>query len=90
MKDSQESPLVKCRKVKEEFILVFSENEDGRQLRVAIQRHVTVCPECAAKAEHTRRIVTLIRERCRCEAPRDLRHRILSKLQGGREQKQAG
>lgn len=71
---------MKCKQVKEEFVFVYGEDEDGRQLRVAIYRHVNDCPECAAKAEHTRRFVTLVREHCRCEAPRELRSRILSVL----------
>lgn len=69
-------PAMKCKQVKEEFILVYGEDEDGGRLRIAIQRHVSACPECAAKAEHTRRFVTLVREHCRCEAPSDLRRRI--------------
>lgn len=71
---------MKCKQVKEEFVLVYGEGEDGGRLRIAIHQHVTDCPECAARAEHTRRFVTLVRERCRCEAPSELRHRILSVL----------
>lgn len=71
---------MRCKQVKEEFVLVYGEDEDGGRLRVAIQQHVTTCPDCAAKAEHTRHFVTLIREHCRREAPSDLRHRILSVL----------
>jgi hypothetical protein len=71
---------MKCKQVKEEFVLVYGEDEDGGRLRVAIHRHVTACPECAAEAEHARRFVMLVREHCRCEAPSELRRRILTVL----------
>ena len=72
---------MKCRKVKEEHVLVFSQDEAGRNLTVAIQRHVSICPDCARKAEKTRRIVTIVRERCvREQAPLDLRQRIMACL----------
>ncbi|MDA8017836.1 MAG: hypothetical protein MPN21_10355 [Thermoanaerobaculia bacterium] len=71
---------MKCKQVKEEFVLVYGEDQDGGQLRVAIQQHVTDCPDCAAQAEHTRRFVTLVREHCRREAPSGLRRRILTIL----------
>ena len=71
---------MRCKQVKEEFVMVYGEDEDGRRLRVAIHQHVTACPDCAAKAEHTRRFITFVREHCQCEAPTDLRRRILTVL----------
>jgi len=74
---------VKCRKVKEEHVLVFTRDEAGRQLTVAIQHHVSVCPDCAEVAEQTRRIVTIVREHCGREAaPDTLRQRIVARLRG--------
>ena len=72
---------MKCRKVKEEFVLIFGKDDDGRDLRIAIQRHVAICPDCAQMAENTRRIVTVVRERCtRAVAPTDLREKVLQVL----------
>lgn len=74
---------MRCRKVKEEFVLLFGRQEPGRRLTVAIHQHVSDCPECARQAEHARRIVTIVRERCtRQRAPGDLRERILDRLRG--------
>lgn len=72
---------MKCRKVKEEHVLVFTKDEAGRELTVAIQRHVSVCPDCAEVGEHTRRIVTIVRRQCiRETAPETLRERIVARL----------
>ena len=77
-------PKTRCRKVKEEFVLHFREEEDGRRLSVAFHRHVSACPDCAKEAESTRRIVTIVRERCgRRSAPGSLRDRILAGLRHG-------
>ena len=70
-----------CKKVKEEFVLLFRHNELGQSLTLAIRRHAHICPNCRRKAEHTRKIVTIVRERCvRSPAPSDLRERILDGL----------
>ena len=69
---------MRCKQVKEEFVMVYGEDEDGGQLRIAIHQHVTACPDCAAKAEHTRRFITFVREHCRREAPTDLRRQLVA------------
>lgn len=70
-----------CKKIKEEFIVLFGEDAAGQDLMLAIRRHVSICPRCAEKAEHTRKIVTIVRERCSREsAPGELRERILARL----------
>ena len=71
---------MRCKQVKEEFVMVYGEDEDGGRLRIAIQQHVSACPDCAAKAEHTRRFITLVREHCQRQAPSELRRRILTVL----------
>lgn len=71
-----------CRKVKEELVLLIS-GDDDRNLTVAIRHHVSVCPHCAQRAERTRKVVTIVRERCgRQRAPMSLRDRILARLHG--------
>ncbi|MEM8930291.1 MAG: hypothetical protein AAGE94_03915 [Acidobacteriota bacterium] len=72
---------MRCRQVKEEFVLVFGRQEPGRRLTVAIRQHVSDCPECVKLTEQTRRIVTIVRERCvRRQAPVNLRERIIDHL----------
>ena len=72
---------MKCRKVKEELVLLIS-GDDDRNLTVAIRRHVSICPHCAERSARTRKVVTIVRERCRRQrAPMSLRDRILSRLQ---------
>lgn len=73
---------MKCRKVKEELVLLLREGEEGQDLTIAIRRHVSVCPHCARRAEQNRKMVTIVRERCaRRSAPTSLRARILARLQ---------
>ena len=50
-------------------------------LLIAYRSHVADCPHCAQEAQLTRRLLTIVRERCvRCEAPSRLRARILAGL----------
>ena len=75
---------MRCRQVKEEFVLVFGRQEPGRRLTVAIRQQVADCPECIQLTAKTRRIVTIVRERCvRRQAPGDLRERIIGHLRDG-------
>lgn len=70
-----------CKKIKEEFVVLFGQDGAGRDLMLAIRRHVSICPRCAEQAEHTRKIVTIVQERCTREvAPGELRERILNRL----------
>lgn len=68
------------RKVQQEFVVVFCQNEEGMTLRVAIRQQVEACPDCQEKAEMTRRMVAIVRTHCHPKAPQDLRTRILSCL----------
>lgn len=69
------------RKVKEEFVVVFCQDSAGITLKIAIRQHLEACPNCQEQAEHTSRIVSMVRSRCRREcAPQDLRLRILALL----------
>lgn len=70
-----------CKKIKDEFIVLFGQDSAGQDLMLAIRRHVSICPQCAEKAESTRKIVTIVRERCTREsAPGELRERILARI----------
>jgi len=69
-----------CRKVQEEFIVVFCQNEAGTTLRVAIRQQVQSCPDCQQKAAMTHRMVAIVRTRCVRPAPQTLLGRILSCL----------
>ena len=69
-----------CRKVQEEFVIVFCQDEAGMTLRVAIRQQVEACPDCQEKAAATRRMVAIVRSHCSQKAPQDLRSRILSCL----------
>ena len=70
-----------CKKIKQEFIVLYGEDGAGRDLMLAIRRHVSVCPRCAEKAAHTRKIVTIVQERCTREsAPGELKERILARI----------
>lgn len=69
------------RTIKEEFVVVFCQDEAGATLKIAIRQHVVACPNCQEQAEHTNRIVAIVRARCRRELPpQDLRTRILALL----------
>lgn len=70
-----------CRRVKEEFVMIFGQQDEGRSLLIAMQRHVQACPHCHERAENTRRIVTILRQRCLpSRAPKGLRSRIVDGL----------
>lgn len=70
-----------CKKIKEELVFLFIDNEMGKELVIAYKRHVSHCPECARRERTTAYLVSLLRERnLRCEAPRRLRGKILSGL----------
>ena len=80
-KTTDDCESMDCKKVKEELVFLYADNEMGREVRVAFKRHVSLCPRCARKAEFTRRLLDLIRERARRrEAPRRLRAKILAGL----------
>lgn len=68
------------RKVQEETVIVFCQDEAGTTLRVAIRQQVEICPDCQQKAAMTRRMVAIVRTRCVRPAPQTLLGRILACL----------
>lgn len=72
-----------CRRVKE-VIFLYTDNEMEEEVRVVFTRHLSVCPECAARIRRAYRLLGLVRRRCaRASAPAGLRERILMRLQIG-------
>lgn len=70
-----------CKKVLEELIFRFADDEMEQELRVEFKRHVADCPHCARQAQYTRRLLMVVRQRAtRCAAPTHLRERILAAL----------
>jgi mycothiol system anti-sigma-R factor len=66
-----------CRRVREALFL-YVDNELEAELVVSLRHHLDLCPGCARQIEHTLRLLTLVRERCRrASAPERLRQRIL-------------
>ncbi len=79
---------MKCKRVREEFVFRFVDNEMGQELQVAFDRHVADCPHCAQQTQFTRRLLTIVRERTvRCHAPTSLRDRILAHLPHRRDRR---
>lgn len=70
-----------CKKIKEELVFLFIDQEMGRDLVISYKSHVSSCPECARQERSTAYFVSLLR-RCnlRCEVPSRLRGKILSGL----------
>jgi len=71
-----------CRKIREELVFLYVDDDEmGQELLVAFHRHVSDCPHCAQKAQLTRRLLTIVRERTeRRRAPGHLRLKILANL----------
>lgn len=70
-----------CKRIKEELVFLFADNEMGQELLISFRRHVSVCPHCAREAEYTRELLTIVRRRAiRRPAPRGLRTKILAAL----------
>ena len=69
-----------CREISESLFL-FVDNEMEEALLIIFKEHVAKCPGCAQKTDYTRKLLWLVRERCaRCNAPQNLRNRILTNL----------
>jgi mycothiol system anti-sigma-R factor len=67
-----------CRSFRESIFL-FTDNELEHELVTSFREHSDRCPDCARRADYTRRLLTLVRERCcRQSAPPQLRIRILA------------
>lgn len=71
-----------CKTARQVLILYAADELDGDQLS-GFAAHVGECPECQTEADHARRLVIVLRQRCRClriSAPDHLRLRILASL----------
>ena len=69
-----------CKKIKEELVFVYVDDEMGQELLIAFRSHVSKCPHCAQEVEHTEQLMTVVRKMPRQVAPPNLRDRILSGL----------
>ena len=70
-----------CKKIHEELVFLYADNEMGQEMLVAFKSHLARCPECAHDAEFTRKLLMVVRQRCgRTTAPNSLRERILAAL----------
>ncbi len=70
-----------CKKIKEELVFLFADNEMGQELLISFRRHVSDCPHCAREAQRARLFLTVLRERAaRRPVPRGLRSKILASL----------
>lgn len=67
-----------CRSFRQSIFL-FADNELEHELVTSFREHSELCPDCARRADYTRRLLSLVRERCcRESAPPQLRIRILA------------
>ena len=72
-----------CKKIEEELVFRFADNEMGQELTVAFHRHVEACPHCAERARMARLLRLLVRERVApTPAPKRLRVRIITAIRG--------
>ena len=77
-----------CKRIKEELVFLFADNEMGQDLLISFRRHVSACPHCAREAEYTQELLTIVRRRAiRRPAPRGLRTKILAGLPHRRTRK---
>ena len=71
---------MRCKRVRQVMYLVV-DNECEQDLLISFEEHLTHCPHCAQEMAYTRRLVTVLRERCkRAHASASLRQRILMSL----------
>ena len=64
-----------------QVIFLYVDNEMGEELHVAFKQHMSACPRCAQRIEHTQKWLTLVKRRCvRVQAPERLRRRIITSL----------
>lgn len=70
-----------CKKIHEELVFLYADNEMGQEMLVAFKRHLAVCPGCAQDAQFIQKFLMIVRQRCaRASAPNSLRERILAAL----------
>jgi mycothiol system anti-sigma-R factor len=67
-----------CERLFEVLFLYLDDELDDAQLS-PLKEHLENCPHCSQRADYTRKLLVLVRERCvRCQAPTRLRVRILT------------
>lgn len=70
-----------CKKIHEELVFLYADNEMGQETLVAFKQHLAACPECAQDTKFTQKLLLVVRQRCgRASAPNSLRERILAAL----------
>lgn len=75
-----------CHRVRE-VVFLYTDNEMGEELLVSFRAHLSLCPECARRADYTRRLLQIVRQYCKpAPAPERLRQRILTSLPHRRSQ----
>jgi mycothiol system anti-sigma-R factor len=74
-------------KVVGESIYLFFDNELDQALLDPFRHHVDGCGSCSRRVDYTRKLLLLVRESVRCNAPDRLRLRILTDMphRGGLE-----
>ena len=45
-----------CKKIHEELVFLYADNEMGQEMLVTFQRHIADCPGCAAEMDLIRRM----------------------------------
>jgi mycothiol system anti-sigma-R factor len=68
-----------CKRVGE-VIFLFFDNELEPELLSPFRDHVNRCGDCARQVDYTRKLLLLVRESVRCNAPGRLRMRILTDM----------
>ena len=68
-----------CKRVGDSIYLFF-DNELDQALLSPFRAHVDGCGDCARRVDYTRKLLLLVRESVRCNAPDRLRLRILTNM----------
>jgi mycothiol system anti-sigma-R factor len=78
-----------CKTVRQALFL-YADDELDAELLARFCAHLGLCPECQDQANHARRLVLIVRQRCQClrlSAPERLRVRILASLHQPQEER---
>ena len=72
---------IDCKKVCEEWIFLWFDNEMGEEMVLAFRSHISDCPHCAEKTQFRKHFLAIFRKKCvRQPPPGDLRDKILAKM----------
>lgn len=72
---------VDCKKIREEWIFLWSDNEMGEEMVLAFRQHIEACPHCAELIHIRKRFWAVVRTKCvRRPAPGALRDKILAEM----------